>query len=146
MAKRNYKNKGTNDYLIMSLVFFLLCIWAIKDGWFPSEKVMKKHPYTIPITFNQNGFIKEIKVQENDKITDKYVVAILDKNDEEAIFEWEKGGTVLEVYKDVYDSVERDEVIALVKPKDTFYIFNQTLTIVSGIASIGFLVIHKLTV
>ena len=74
------------------------------------------------------------------------MVAILDKNDEEAIFEWEKGGTVLEVYKDVYDSVEKDEIIALVKPKDTFYIFNQTLTIVSGIASIGFLVIHKLTV
>ena len=55
------------------------------------KSVAEKHPYTIPITFNQNGFIKEIKVQENDKITDKYVVAILDKNDEEAIFEWEKG-------------------------------------------------------
>ena len=118
MANRVYKNKGSNDYLIMSVIFFLLCIWAIKDGWFPSDKVMKKHPHTIPITFNQDGFIKQINVKENDLIKDKQVIAVLDKN----------------------------EAIALVKPKDTFYLFNKTLTIVSGVASIGFFIVHKLTI
>ena len=146
MANRVYKNKGSNDYLIMSVIFFLLCIWAIKDGWFPSDKVMKKHPYTIPITFNQDGFIKQINVKENDVIKDKQVIAVLDKNEAEAIFHWEKGGTVIDVYKKVYDSVNKNEAIALVKPKDTFYIFNKTLTIVSGVASIGFFIVHKLTI
>ncbi|MEC8314019.1 MAG: biotin/lipoyl-binding protein [Verrucomicrobiota bacterium] len=130
----------------MSVIFFLLCIWAIKDGWFPSDKVMKKHPYTIPITFNQDGFIKQINVKENDVINDKQVIAVLDKNEAEAIFHWEKGGTVIDVYKTVYDSVNKNETIALVKPNDTFYIFNKTLTIVSGVASIGFLIVHKLTI
>ncbi|MEC8753239.1 MAG: biotin/lipoyl-binding protein [Verrucomicrobiota bacterium] len=130
----------------MSVIFFLLCIWAIKDGWFPSDKVMKKHPYTIPITFNQDGFIKQINVKENDVINDKQVIAVLDKNEAEAIFHWEKGGTVIDVYKTVYDSVNKNEAIALVKPNDTFYIFNKTLTIVSGVASIGFLIVHKLTI
>jgi len=146
MANRVYKNKGSNDYLVMSVIFFLLCIWAIKDGWFPSDKVMKKHPYIIPITFNEDGFIKEINVNENDLIKDKQVIAILDRNEAKAIFNWEKGGTVIDVYKKVYDPVFKNEVIATVKPKDSFYIFNQTLTIVSGIASIGFLIVHKLTI
>ena len=70
----------------------------------------------------------------------------MDKNEAEAIFHWEKGGTVIDIYKNVYDSVNKNEVIALIKPKDTFYIFNQTLTLVSGIASIGFFIVHKLTI
>ncbi len=24
----------------------LLCLWAVKDGWFPSEKVLIRHPET----------------------------------------------------------------------------------------------------
>ena len=64
MAKRNYKKKGTNDYLIMSIIFFCYVFGQLKDGWFPSDKVMKKHPYTIPITFNQDGFIKQINVKK----------------------------------------------------------------------------------
>ena len=52
----------------------------------------------------------------------------------------------MDVYKNVYDSVNKNETIALVKPKDTFYLFNKTLTIVSGAASIGFFIVHKLTI
>ena len=76
----------------MSVVFSFYCVFEYtKDGWFPSDKVMKKHPHTIPITFNQDGFIKQINVKENDVIKDKQVIAVLDKNEAEAIFHWEKG-------------------------------------------------------
>ena len=31
-------------FLLGTAPFLLLCLWAVKDGWFPSEKVLMKHP------------------------------------------------------------------------------------------------------
>ena len=44
---RQYEVKGTKTYLYWSIGLFFLCLWAIKDGWFPSEK-MEEH-----VLFNQ---------------------------------------------------------------------------------------------
>jgi len=41
---RKYKVEGTKSYLVASIVLFLLSIWFIHDGWFPSEAVLEKHP------------------------------------------------------------------------------------------------------
>lgn len=40
---RQYDVKGTSSFLIWSIGLALLCAWAIKDGWFPSESVIEKH-------------------------------------------------------------------------------------------------------
>lgn len=40
---RQYKVKGTNTYLIWAIVLALICIWAIKDGWFPSPSKIARH-------------------------------------------------------------------------------------------------------
>ena len=39
---RQYEVKGTRKYLYWSLGLAALCLWAIKDGWFPSAD-MEEH-------------------------------------------------------------------------------------------------------
>ncbi|MGD9875064.1 MAG: hypothetical protein AB7T27_12465 [Kiritimatiellia bacterium] len=41
---RNYNVKGTNTYLVASIVLIVLAAWFIWDGWFPSAGVLAKHP------------------------------------------------------------------------------------------------------
>lgn len=42
---RNFHVKGTNTYYYWSLALLVLGLWAIKDGWFPSEaKILEKAP------------------------------------------------------------------------------------------------------
>jgi len=40
---RQYDVKGTNTYLIWSAVLALLCVWAIRDGWFPPPSKIAAH-------------------------------------------------------------------------------------------------------
>jgi hypothetical protein len=34
---RHYEVQGTKSFMIWSIGLALLCIWAIRDGWFPTE-------------------------------------------------------------------------------------------------------------
>ena len=42
MARR-YEVEGTKSFLIWSIVLAVLCIWAIRDGWFPTESKIEQH-------------------------------------------------------------------------------------------------------
>lgn len=68
MKKRNYKVKSNKDFLIFGCVFFFLCIWAIKDAWYPSEKVLKKHPREMVYSFPISGPILKVHVEEGDYV------------------------------------------------------------------------------
>jgi multidrug resistance efflux pump len=67
-AKRRYKVKGTNDFLILAAIFFFLCLWAIKDAWFPSEKVLKRHPREVTVAFAIDGTLAKLHVAEGDEV------------------------------------------------------------------------------
>ena len=77
MGKRRYQNKATKDFLVLALVFFLLCIWAIKDAWFPSDTVLKKHPQAVSMEFAMDGFIQKVHVSEGDFVGEDAVLAEL---------------------------------------------------------------------
>ena len=77
MSKRRYQSKATKDFLVLALVFFLLCIWAIKDAWFPSDKVLKKHPQAVSMEFTMDGFIQKVHVSEGDFVGEDAVLAEL---------------------------------------------------------------------
>ena len=40
---RKYTIKGSNEFLIWSIGLALLCAWAVRDGWFPTEAKIVKH-------------------------------------------------------------------------------------------------------
>ncbi|VGO16612.1 hypothetical protein PDESU_05203 [Pontiella desulfatans] len=76
-AKRRYNIKGTNDFLVLAGIFFFLCLWAVKDAWYPSPKVLKKHPLAIEVAFETDGSVGRVNVQEGDSIGEKQVLASL---------------------------------------------------------------------
>ena len=77
MKKRIYKVKSNKDFLIFGFVFFFLCIWAIKDAWFPSDTVLKKHPREIVSAFEMGGQLAKIHVAEGDFVKEGSVMAEL---------------------------------------------------------------------
>ena len=77
VKKRQYKVKSSKDFLIFGCVFFFLCIWAIKDAWFPSDAVLKKHPREIVSSFEMAGQIENIYVDEGDFVKEDSVMAEL---------------------------------------------------------------------
>ncbi len=76
-SKRKYNVKGTNDLLVLAAIFFFLGIWAIKDAWFPSDKVLKKHPSEIVASFSTAGSVEKVFVRAGDSIGEKQVLAKL---------------------------------------------------------------------
>ncbi len=41
---RKYNVPGTKKYLITAIIMLIIGIWAVMDGWFPSDGVLIKHP------------------------------------------------------------------------------------------------------
>lgn len=76
-AKRKYNVKGTNDFIVLAAIFFFLCLWAIKDAWFPSEKVLKKHPLEMMATFEVDGTVEDVLVEVGDSVGEDQVIARL---------------------------------------------------------------------
>lgn len=76
-AKRTYNIKGTNDFLVLGLIFFFLCLWAVKDAWYPSDKVLKKHPRTVVASFESAGSIEKVFLNVDDSVAEEQVIASL---------------------------------------------------------------------
>jgi len=76
-AKRKYNVKGTKDFIVLAGIFFFLCLWAIKDAWYPSPKVMEKHPQEVALVFETDGSIGQLHVAEGDSVIEEQVLAEL---------------------------------------------------------------------
>jgi len=74
MAHR-FKIKGTKDFLVMAVFCAFLCIWSIKDAWFPSPKVLKKHPQEIEAAFTLSGTVTEVGVRVGNEIHGRVLLA-----------------------------------------------------------------------
>ena len=84
MAKRTYNVKGTQDFLVLAVIFLFLCLWAVKDAWFPSPKVLEKHPPLVELSFETAGSIERIHVSVGDSVGKTQVVAELRQVKQEA--------------------------------------------------------------
>jgi len=76
-AKRKYNVKGTKDFIVLAGIFFFLCLWAVKDAWYPSPKVLEKHPEEVTVAFEVAGSIGQLHVAEGDSIGEEQVLAEL---------------------------------------------------------------------
>ena len=76
-VKRQYHVKGTNDFIVLAGIFFFLCLWSVKDAWYPSEKVMKKHPQEIIVIAEKGGTVDKVMVGAGDAVAEDTVLAKL---------------------------------------------------------------------
>ena len=77
MAKGRFNVQGTKDFIVAAVFCGFLCVWSIRDAWFPTEKILKKHPQEFPVAFKVNGVVKEILVKTGDEIKGKVSLANL---------------------------------------------------------------------
>ncbi len=77
MAKGRYSIKGTKDFLVAAVFCGFICIWSIRDAWFPTQKILKKHPLEIAASFKVSGVVKDIPVHPGDEIKGRTVLASL---------------------------------------------------------------------
>lgn len=68
MAKRRYNVRGIKDFIVLAGIFFFLCLWAVKDAWFPGEKVLKDHPRRVEVAFPIDGNISAFHVAAGDPV------------------------------------------------------------------------------
>lgn len=77
MAKGRFNIHGTKDFIVMAVFCGFLCIWSIRDAWFPTEKILKKHPREIPVSFKVSGVVKQIFVKPGEEVKGESSLAAL---------------------------------------------------------------------
>ncbi len=76
-SKRTYKVRVSKDFIVLSGFFFFLCLWAVKDAWFTSEKVLKKHPLSVEVSFETAGTVGQLYVGVGDAVGEGQLLAEL---------------------------------------------------------------------
>ncbi len=71
MAKKHRFNKikGTKDFLVAAVVCAFVCLWSIRDAWFPTEKLLEKHPQSYPVTVAVSGVVQTVPVKIGDEVS-----------------------------------------------------------------------------
>ena len=191
MAKGRFNVKGTKDFLVMAVFCGFLCLWSIRDAWFPTKKVLEKHPQSISIAMEVSGVIKSLPLPPGEEFAGSVVLAtVYDDSYREALaiaeaefaaakemrvgveatlekvlsarealeacslrntdimMETSHGedaltGKILEHLTKRATHVDAGEPVLLVEPKDTFYLFNKSLAILSFFGLIVSLFFHR---
>jgi multidrug resistance efflux pump len=78
MSRSRYtKIKGTKDFLVAAVVCAFLCVWSIRDAWFPTPKILKKHPLIYEVSTPLSGVVQSVPLQVGNKISGSTVLVRL---------------------------------------------------------------------
>jgi len=145
MARR-FDVKGTNDFIVWAVVLFALGLWCVKDGWFPSQATLDKHPHQVEVKAAQGGLVKDVFVKHGELIrADQPVVRLaLTETNVEQLLKAPVQGEVGGVLAEKGALVARNQVVATLIPEDTFYTFNHSLACLALLGALICAVIHFL--
>ena len=145
MARR-FNVQGTNDFLVWAVVLLALGLWCVKDGWFPSQTVLDKHPHEVQIMAEQGGAVKDVFVKRGELIrAEQPIVRLaLTETNAEQILKAPLQGEVAGVLAAKGALVSRNQVVATLIPDDTFYTFNHSLAFLSLLGALVCAIIHFL--
>ncbi len=81
MAKNRFNRiKGTKDFLVAAVACAFFCLWFLRDGWFPPQRVLKDHPLQMPISMKVSGVVKSLPVSPGvDFVGDVVLAELYDK-------------------------------------------------------------------
>lgn len=179
MARR-FKIEGTRDYLYWTMAMVILCLWSVRDGWFPTQKVLEKHPLEKVAWVQTDGLVEEVLVSPGRSVNEKQVMVRLKKPSlaplirasdeaqarlraagdapsaelrqaaEDAVKALKEArdradasdlvspvtGIVLSVEVNRLQSVSAGEPAVRIRPRDSFFIFNKSLAVLSLIGAL----------
>jgi len=76
---RQYKVTGTNDFLYFAIGLLAWGLWSVRDGWFPTQTVLKRHPLEVVVPFEIGGQVEEIQCAVGHKVSEKQPLVQLKK-------------------------------------------------------------------
>lgn len=115
MAKGRFKIKGTKDFLVAAVFCGFLCIWSIRDAWFPTQKILKKHPLEVPVSFSVPGVIRDIPVKPGQELQGSTILARL--NDETYREKFETAKAAFDAAKEAKDPAVEEKLGALTQAR-----------------------------
>ncbi len=149
-VRRQYNLQGTNDFLIAAVVLLGLGIWAVKDGWFPSPRVLERHPRQVELRAPGDGTVLDVRVIPGQSVLSNQVVGVFQPSvaggstrQDNVELRSPALGTVVEVKVARLDEVKAGSVLMTFAPDDIFYLFNKSLAVLSLIGAVVCLVIHR---
>ena len=77
MAKGRFNVKGSKDFLVMAVFCTFLCLWSVRDAWFPTKKVLEKHPQSVAVAMEVSGVIKSLPLHPGEEFTGSFVLATI---------------------------------------------------------------------
>lgn len=145
MARR-FHVQGTNDFLIIGVFIFVLGLWCLKDGWFPSASVLERHPHVVEIKSPQAGMVKDVYVKTGERrdANQPLIRVLLTQTNAEVILKTPVQGELAGALVKKDDLVRADQVLAVVIPEDSFYTFNRSLAVLALLGALVCAVVHFL--
>ncbi|MGE4488095.1 MAG: hypothetical protein AB7E95_00960 [Kiritimatiellales bacterium] len=116
MAKSRFNIKGTKDFLVMAVFCGFVCIWSIRDAWFPTQKIREKHPQEIDVAFEVPGVIQHISVEVGQEIAGKTVLAVL--HDDSYRVRAQEAEAAFEAAKAARSDDVEDKLAAMMKARE----------------------------
>ncbi len=86
-AKRTYNVRVQKDFIVLAGVSFFLCLWAVRDAWFTTDKKLKEHPHLVEASFKTAGTVGKVHVGVGDSIGEGQLLAELRSTKMEVDFE-----------------------------------------------------------
>lgn len=132
MARR-YDIEGGKTLLYWAIGLFLLCIWCVRDGWFPTESKAKQHTEYLAFQTTKGDWISADKAVKQDDKT------------------WKTAeGRHLERFKLKAEKVdvaaltlpEKPDIAVLPVPEAFYFLFNKSFAILSALGSLGCLIAY----
>ena len=141
---RNFNIPGTTDFLIGAVVLLVLGLWCAKDGWFPSEATLDKHPREVQMKVTEPGLVKDVFVRTGESVREGQPVVrvIPTATNAEQIIKTPIQGNITDTMVKRNDIVSRDQVVATLMPEDTFYSFNKSVAVLALLGALVCAVIH----
>lgn len=59
----------------MAVFCAFLCLWSVRDAWFPTKKVLEKHPQSVEVAMKVSGVIKSLPLKPGEEIKGESVLA-----------------------------------------------------------------------
>ena len=145
MARR-FNVQGTNDFIVWAVVLLALGLWCIKDGWFPSQATLDKHPHEVQVKAPQGGVVKDVFVKRGELIrAEQPIVRIaLTETNADLLLKASVQGEIAGMLAEKGATLSRDQSVATLIPEDTFYTFNHSLAFLSLLGALVCAVVHFL--
>lgn len=115
MAKGRFNVKGTKDFLVMAVFCGFVCLWSIRDAWFPTEKVLEKHPQSVPVALEVSGVIKSLPIAPGHEISGGILAEIYDESHQKAV---EEARAAFDMAKETDDSAIEEKRNALLAARE----------------------------